>query len=260
MAGMGFQQFFFPGFRPVFIPAWPSWLPAPQLFIYTSSVLLIVAAGFIAFNYKGSKTSLILGSILLLLLIFFHLPFRFANNPESLGSWTDDLKILALAGGAFVVAGSFSSYEENQDSKPAAFFPWLGKFIPVGKFFFGMMMLLFGIDHFLYAQFVATLVPAWIPFPFFWTYFAAITLIGAGVSFITGIKIRLVGLLTAIMLFLWFLILHIPRAIDMPTLANGNEITSVFQALAFSGVALVAAYTSNAPSAQRHKTRMPVPR
>jgi hypothetical protein len=38
------------------------------------------------------------------------------------------------------------------------------------------------------------------------------------------------------------LILHIPRAIAMPDAANGNELTSVFQALAFSGVALVIAF------------------
>jgi hypothetical protein len=47
------------------------------------------------------------------------------------------------------------------------------------------------------------------------------------------------------MLFIWFLILHIPRAIDMPEIANGNELTSVFQALAFSGVALVIAITTS---------------
>ena len=106
-------------------------------------------------------------------------------------------------------------------------------------------MIVFGIDHFLYYQFVQTLVPAWIPFPLFWTYFGAIALIGAGVSFIFVIKVKLVGILTAVMLFIWFLILHIPRAIAMPEVANGNELTSVFQALAFSGVALVIAVTTS---------------
>lgn len=39
------------------------------------------------------------------------------------------------------------------------------------------------------------------------------------------------------MLLLWFVILHIPRAIADPAIEKGNEITSVFQALAFSGIA-----------------------
>jgi hypothetical protein len=40
------------------------------------------------------------------------------------------------------------------------------------------------------------------------------------------------------MLFLWLVLLHIPRAIAEPYVAKGNEITSVFEALAFSGIAL----------------------
>jgi hypothetical protein len=40
------------------------------------------------------------------------------------------------------------------------------------------------------------------------------------------------------MIFLWLIVLHIPRAIAEPYVAKGNEITSVFEALAFSGIAL----------------------
>jgi len=40
------------------------------------------------------------------------------------------------------------------------------------------------------------------------------------------------------MLFLWVIVLHIPRAIANPYVGNGNELTSVFEALAFSGIAL----------------------
>jgi uncharacterized membrane protein YphA (DoxX/SURF4 family) len=244
MTGIALQHFFFPGFRPVLIPAWTEWLPDPLPFIYLTSIVLILCSAFIVFPFEGKKTSLLLGIFLMLLLILFHLPFRMANHPESLGSWTDDLKILALAGGAFVVANSFSFYE-GEDATPFGIFRWIEKIALCGCVFFGVMMVAFGIDHFLYAQFVVTLVPSWIPFPLFWTYFAAVALIGSGISFITGIKIKPVGILTAIMLFTWFLILHIPRAIAMPEVANGNEITSVFQALAFSGVALVAAVTSS---------------
>ncbi len=116
----------------------------------------------------------------------------------------------------------------------------------MGRIFFGIMMFVFGIDHFLYYQFVETLVPRWIPWPLFWTYFAGIALIGSGISFIFKIKVKLIGILTAIMLFAWFLILHIPRAVLMPSEAdNGNEITSVFQAFAFSGIALLIAFDSD---------------
>jgi hypothetical protein len=48
------------------------------------------------------------------------------------------------------------------------------------------------------------------------------------------------------MLLIWFAILHIPRAIADPYSGKGNEITSVFQALAFSGIAFVIAVIAKA--------------
>ena len=107
------------------------------------------------------------------------------------------------------------------------------------------MLIAFGIDHFLYTEFVATLVPGWIPVSVFWTYFGAVALIGSGVCIMLKIKIRLVGILLGIMLFLWFIMLHIPRAIVDPNTEKGNEITSVFQALAFSGIAFLLATLSS---------------
>jgi uncharacterized membrane protein len=103
------------------------------------------------------------------------------------------------------------------------------------------MLIAFGIDHFLYKEFVATIVPDWIPWHMFWTYFAAVALIGSGVCILFKILIRQISMLLGIMLLIWFVILHIPRAVADPDGAKGNEITSVFQALAFSGVAFVIA-------------------
>lgn len=239
VAGLGLQQFYFPGFRPVFVPAWPLWMAEPQFFIYLSSIGLIISAVFIVLNIKAKKTSLILGCVFLGLLVVFHIPFHVIQSNTSLGSWTNTFKILAFSGSCFVLAGSLSDDADKRRT-------FLEKLIPMGQIFFGIMMFVFGIDHFLYYQFVETLVPRWIPWPLFWTSFAGIALIGSGISFIFKIKVKLIGILTAIMLFAWFLILHIPRAALMPSQAdNGNEITSVFQAFAFSGIALLIALDSD---------------
>ncbi len=101
-----------------------------------------------------------------------------------------------------------------------------------------IFMIFCGIEHFVYADFVATLVPSWIPGSMFWTFIAGIALIGAGAAIILRIKIRFVSTLTGIMIFLWFLVLHIPRAIADPTGHNGNECVSVFEALCFAGFGL----------------------
>jgi uncharacterized membrane protein YphA (DoxX/SURF4 family) len=84
-------------------------------------------------------------------------------------------------------------------------------------------------------------VPSWIPWQYFWTYFAAVALIGGGMAIILDFRVRLFANLLAIMIFLWLILLHIPRAIADPHSLNGNEITSVFEAFAYPGIALVLA-------------------
>jgi hypothetical protein len=113
--------------------------------------------------------------------------------------------------------------------------------MPFGRFFLPITAIVFGIDHFLYRDFVAALVPSWIPGAVFWTYFAGVALIAAGAGMILRIQAQLASLMLGIMIFLWLLFLHIPRAIADPHSAKGNEWTSVFEALAFSGIAFILA-------------------
>jgi uncharacterized membrane protein YphA (DoxX/SURF4 family) len=240
MAGIGIQQFSYPDFRPVILPSWPSSMHASAIWAYIVGAALIIAGAFIVPGKKARVTSLLLGGFLFVLFIAFQCSFVLfiqPNSPRHLGLWTDPLKELALSGGAFVMAGLFSEDELPVSHKNYLFIV-LGKFIPFGRIFFSITMISFGIDHFFYTDFVATLVPSWIPDHLFWTYFAAVALISSGVAIILKIKIKPVALLLSTMLFLWVILLHIPRAIANPYVDNGNEITSVFEALAFSGIAL----------------------
>jgi uncharacterized membrane protein YphA (DoxX/SURF4 family) len=107
-----------------------------------------------------------------------------------------------------------------------------------------VMLILFGIDHFLYPQFVAALVPGWAGGKMFWTYFAGAALIAGGLGIVVKKVARLAALLTGGMIFLWVLMLHIPRAIADPYTNVGNEWASVWEALAFSGMAFMLAAMS----------------
>jgi uncharacterized membrane protein YphA (DoxX/SURF4 family) len=97
------------------------------------------------------------------------------------------------------------------------------------------------LQHFIYADFVATLVPAWIPGHYFWTYFAGIALIAGGAGLIIPQTARLAATLTGLMIFLWVVLLHIPRALAAVGPQIRNEWTAVFEALFFSGIAFVLA-------------------
>jgi uncharacterized membrane protein len=249
MIGLGILQFYYGMFRPVFVPIWPAWLPGMKIFLYVGSILFIILSICILAGKRAKDSALVLGAMMLIFLFIAEIPYMLTAHPYPwhLGSWTDPLKVLALAGSAFVVAGSFFGNTDKQS--PALRF--LTPLIPCGKIFFAIMMLLFGIDHFLYTEFVDTLVPDWIPGHVFWTDFAGIALIGTGASIILNIKRREVSILAAIMLFLWTLVLHIPRTMGHPEIADKpNEMTSVCEALLFSGVAyLIAMETVKKPGA-----------
>jgi len=90
------------------------------------------------------------------------------------------------------------------------------------------------------------MVPSWIPHPIFWTYLAGIGLLGSGISIILKIKTRFIAALLGIIIFIWFAILHIPETIASSYGNLGDEITSTFLALAYSGMAFVIAGTSKA--------------
>jgi uncharacterized membrane protein len=241
LIGLAGQQLYYSSFRPVFIPPWSNHIPGQTILVCLTSIALIGAALSILLEKKARTVSLLLGGAFLALFLFSYIPFELLVDPagKHIGVWSNAFKELAFAGGAFAVAGSF---EFQPLQKRTSLIRLLELFIPMGSLFFSITMIVFGIEHFLYPDFVATLVPAWIPGHLFWTYFAAIALIGAGLAIILRVRLKGVAILLGTMIFLWFLFLHIPRAAIAPASDNGNELTSVFEALGFSGAAFVMAY------------------
>jgi len=234
IAGIGVQQFIYSEFRPVILAYWPSGIPAPSIWAYIIGAGLILTGAIIVFGKRARVVSILLGIFLFLLFLCSHVYYQLYLSPYDFhfGNWTNALKELAFSGGAFIMAASFPETKSFISNRAL---------LIIGRIFFSIMLVIFGYDHFLYTEFVATLVPGWIPGHTFWTYVGAVALIGSGLCILLKIQIRLVGVLLGITLLIWFVILHIPRAIADPYSGKGNEITSVFQALAFSGIAFVIA-------------------
>lgn len=237
----GIQQFIYGNFRRVQLPPWQYHLPALNIIAYVTGAGLIVAGASIIFNVRARNVSLVLGGIFLLLVCLVHVPYELISEPNKsyhLGLWESTLKELALAGGAFVVAGS---YDESQMKERSFLIKFLEKLIPYGSLLFSITIISFGIAHFMYEKSIETMVPSWIPDHTFWTYFAGTALIGAGVCIILDIRKQKVAALLGTMLFLWFWLVHIPGAMANPQVDRGNLISSAFDALAFSGTAFLIA-------------------
>jgi uncharacterized membrane protein len=234
----GLQQLWYADFRTVQLPAWQTYLPLLPLWAYITGAGLIAAGGAIVSGKKAREASLIIGCVFLFLFVFVQIPYEIFGDPNSalhLGVWTNALKGLALAGGAFVMAGTFV----RNDSRQSPFFKFSEKLIPFGPLFFSITMISFGIAHFLYADGVSTLVPSYFPDPVFWTRLTGVVLIGSGFAITLNIRRGAIALLFSMVLFVWVLLLHLPRAIHEPSASRANEVSSCFDALAFCGITLV---------------------
>jgi uncharacterized membrane protein YphA (DoxX/SURF4 family) len=234
VVAIGLQHFYNADFVAVILPSFPEGIPAQFFWTCVSGMGLVITGIAIIIGKGARPAAILLGSVLLALLVFRHIPLQAMENPRVLGAWTNSFKILTLAGGAFAVAASLPSGEtSNADRRLTSF----------GCFMLAITSVAFGIDHFLYVDFVASLVPAWMPGHVFWTYFCGVALFAAGAGMIFGIKARMAAGLLGAMIFAWLLMLHIPRAIADPHSLNGNEWTSVFEALSFSGIAFILSRT-----------------
>jgi uncharacterized membrane protein YphA (DoxX/SURF4 family) len=232
IAVMGLLTIYYKDFPYMLFPAQP--LQTPGL-VYIFGLLFILAGSCIVFGKKIRPVSLLFGSVLLLIFCFYYLPYEFgvSSNYKNLLEWDNPGKELALAGGAFVIAGGFAEKNKNRLSIIGE------KLMPFGAVLFSLPIITFGILHLLYAKDVSTLVPSWIPRPVFWTYLAGVGLLGSGIAIIFKIKTRIIAALLGLMILIWFVILHIPRVINSPVTDLEGEVTSAFLALAYSGIAFV---------------------
>ena len=221
------------------VPA-PAWLPARRPVAYLTGVVLIVL-GLAILSGRMARTAATILAGMILVMVVCLVPTTFFNpvidRPLLRGfMYTNPLKSLALVGGAAMIAGRWP------DTMRGISGLGIGRWERLGPVLMATFMIVGGMQHFAYRQFVDTLVPAWIPpSQRFWVYFAGVALIAGGIGMLVARKARLAASLSGLMIFLWVLLLHIPRAVSGP--AHANETAGVLEALALSGVALLVAGT-----------------
>jgi uncharacterized membrane protein len=97
----------------------------------------------------------------------------------------------------------------------------------------------FGGLHFFGPQFVASLVPAYMPWRTFWVWAVGAGLVAASLSIATGVATRWAGLLFGLMMLSFVAMIHLPGAIR---LGNDRVVwTIVFRESSFGGAGLIIA-------------------
>jgi hypothetical protein len=204
----------------------------------------------IVLKKKTRRVSLLAGGVLLLIFCFYFIPYQFMSDARYTHflQWENAEKELAFCSGAFVIAGCFPEKNEN------LFYRFLGKLIPFGPVMFGIPIICFGLIHVIYAKDVADYVPSWVPARLFWAYFCGAALLASGLAIILKMRPGTAAALLGTMIFIWFMVLHVPKIIVSPAAYLGSEVTSALIALAYSGIAFVIAGATHKKSRRQSNT------
>jgi uncharacterized membrane protein len=202
--------------------------------------LFLVAAGLCLFPARTRRAAaLSLGWLLVIWIFTLHLP-HLVRHPRDGGGWTTALEVLALAGAAWVLARQSGA----SVLRPGGIDPGV-----LGRGMYGVSLPVFGLLHFIYAVYVASVIPGWIPWHTAWAYGTGLAHGAAGLAIVSGVKRRLAALLEGWMFAIWVVILHAPRVAG--AIENRNEWTSLFIALAMAGGAWLIAGSSTAVGENR---------
>jgi uncharacterized membrane protein len=88
------------------------------------------------------------------------------------------------------------------------------KIVALANLCFALPLAVFGAEHFSAAQGIMTLVPKFMPWPLFWTYFVGAGLLAGSLSIATKILVQWSGLLFGLMMFLFVAMMDIPSALQ----------------------------------------------
>jgi uncharacterized membrane protein YphA (DoxX/SURF4 family) len=113
------------------------------------------------------------------------------------------------------------------------------KLLLLGPIFYAAPVAAFGTEHFTVTESMMPLIPAWIPFHYFWIYFVGTCFIAAALSLVTRIQARLAATLLSLTFFLFVMLIYVPGSIRHPE--NRFALTVALRETSFSGGALALA-------------------
>jgi uncharacterized membrane protein len=236
LIGLGAEHFVYRAFVTGRAPAWPAGVPGELPWVYGWGVAVMLVGLAILTRRWARPAALGLGVLVFVWAFLRNIPVVMADQVIG-GNWTSAGKSLVFFGGAFAIAATFPPLQRATPGGWRRFANANDLFVSIGRYCLATFLILCGMQHFKFLAFVATLIPPWFPGnPVLWSQFAGVLLITFGAGLLFARTAPLAALLTGLMIFSWFWIVHLPRI--RVSVSDG---IAVFEALAFSGIALVLA-------------------
>jgi uncharacterized membrane protein YphA (DoxX/SURF4 family) len=184
--------------------------PGRTALAYIFSALLVVAGA--AVNWRRSSAALgaaALVGLYAVVVVLMH-GAQIVQQPLAFVAWDGAAEQLAL------LAGGLAAYAclAGASTGDGPGHPLLSR---VALICMAVCLLMFGLAHFLYLGFTASMVPAWLPGgQKFWAVLTGVAHLAAGIALLLGIKARLAAILLTVMFASFSVLVHLPTLIAAP--------------------------------------------
>jgi uncharacterized membrane protein len=232
----------------------PPYMPWRMFWVYSVGCALIAASLSIGARFGVRWSGLLFGIMMFLFVAMIHLPGAL-RHPHDRIIWTIVLREMSFGGAGWILAGNAIDGWRGQGKSAL---------ITVGRVFVTMAVIVFGIEHFLYATGLPGVplkkqMPTWIPAPMLIDYVTGAALLGAGGSILLNRKTRTVSTCLGGWILLMVLAIYGPVlivALSEPGVAVKVEGINYFaDTLLFAGAILALAKAT--PRSKAHGLSLP---
>jgi uncharacterized membrane protein YphA (DoxX/SURF4 family) len=212
--------------------------PARTALAYVFATLLVLAGAAVNWPRSSALGAAALTALYAVVVVLMH-GADIAQHPATFIAWDGAAEQVALLAGGVAAYACLAGDSRHE--------PRGELLIRAARVAMGICLLMFGMAHFLYLGFTASMVPAWIPGgQTFWAFLTGVAHLAAGIALLSGVKARLAAILLTVMFAGFSALVHLPLLI-----ANPNHLNWVMNAvnLALTGAAWTIANTLPRPLA-----------
>jgi uncharacterized membrane protein len=197
-----------------FAPIWhvvPASLPGREVWVYLVALFLLIASVGLCIPRMALTSALALGAYFAICTLT-RVP-AVIPEPLGIGTWYGICEPISGSIGAWILYAIWQHQPGVSKPRLAA----SDRSVRVAQVLFGLTCVFYGLSHFIYPDYTASMVPGWLPIPLGLAYFTGAGHMAGGIGIVFGILPRLAATLEAIMMSLFGLLVWLPTFFIEPT-------------------------------------------
>jgi len=211
MLGLGCLSVFSGDFAFVWQPV-PAAVPGRALLACLSGAVLCVASAGLLIRRSMALAAFVLVLYTWIWLVVLHVPHVIAAPLHEV-NWGACGEIATLVSASWILYASATAPRQTFYFKSLT----SEKALRMARMLFAIGVPLIGLEHLVYGDATAAMVPAWLPYRMGWAYFTGIAHIAAGLAILFSVLPRLAAALETLMMGIFTVLVWIPAVMAAPT-------------------------------------------